>query len=140
MAFIKYLQDGQRYMKKWPRHSVVAAFTETRVIPATRIAITMMPALAVLNLLVQWQFHNQQWTTAAFISSLFLLMLPIQGLYWLGHRSNKPLPPPLLHWYQELQRKLKVAPAQQGKPGSTTYMDLAILLRKVLAELPPDEH
>jgi len=136
---LKYLKDGQVYMNKWPHHAVVAAFKETRVIPATRLAIRMMPAVAVVNLLIQWQFHQQTFTVMAVTTSLFLLMLPIQGLYWLGARANQKLPPPILHWYRELQQKLKVKPARLAQPNEVNYMDLAILLRKVLAELPPDE-
>lgn len=138
---LRLLKLGQKYADKWPKHAIVAAFTESKVVPATRIAITYMPAFAVINLLVQWQVNGQEWTPQAIATSLFLLMLPLQGLYWLGARAEKPLPPRLRHWYQDLQQKLKQAnrptPSAAGEP---TYMDLVIVLRKALAELPPDEH
>jgi len=140
MGLIQCLKDGQRYAERWPRHAVVAAFTESKVIPATTIATKMMPAFAVINLLVQWQFHGQDFTPTSVATSLFMLMLPLQGLYWLGKRAREPLTPQLQVWYQDLAKKLKQSdPNAAIREGKVTYMDLALLLRKILAILPPDE-
>ena len=141
MALIKILKDGQRYAERWPKHAVVAAFKESQIVPATRIGMTMMPAFAVINLMVQWQFNQQSFTPLAIAASLFLLSLPLQGLYWLGLRSRRELPPQLLSWYQELAKKLRQSRSDlRVKTEQVTYMDLALLLRKVLSILPPEDH
>lgn len=134
-SFWQVFRQGQTYARIWPRHAVVAAMTETRVVPAVSIAAKMMPAAAVLSFLVQWQTFGQALLPQATVTSIFLLSLPLQGWYWLGRRSEAPLPPQLLRWYQDLAAKLKVK--GQGEP---TYMDLARILRKALNELPPDQH
>lgn len=129
------LQSGQKYAALWPHHSVVAAMTETRVVPAVKFAAKFMPALAVINFLVQWQWQDEALLPQAIVTSLFLLSLPLQGWYWLGRRALSPLDPRLKHWYLELTKKLKMQP--QAKP---IRMDLARVLRRALDELPPDEH
>src|SRR5690554_383658 len=134
MHIFKTLKDGQAYAKLWPRHAVVAAMTESRVVPAVAFAARWMPALAVINLVVQLQWQGEQLLPQALVTSLFLLSMPIQGWYWLGRRANAPLNPRLQHWYNDLAQKLTVQP--QRKP---TYMHLVKLLRKALHELPPDQ-
>jgi uncharacterized protein len=129
----KLFKDGQHYAKIWPHHSVVAAMTESRVVPAVNFTARWMPALAMVNFMVQWQWLLP--ISQIIVTSLFLLSLPLQGWYWLGARANAELPVSLLHWYHELATKLKVQP--QAKP---IYFDLARLLRKALKELPPEEH
>jgi Uncharacterized protein conserved in bacteria len=135
MNLFKLLKDGQHYASIWPRHAVVAAMTETRVVPAVQFTARWMPALAVINLAVQWQWQGQLLVPQALVTSLFLLSLPFQGWYWLGRRANTKLDPRLRHWYGDLAKKLKVQPHAQP-----TYMHLAKILRKALQELPPDEH
>lgn len=135
MGIFSTLKAGQQYAKLWPRHAVVAAMTETRVIPAVAFAAKWMPAVAVINLAVQWQWQGEQLLPQALVTSLFLLSMPLQGWYWLGRRANSVLPPRLQRWYQELATKLRIQP--EPKP---TYMQLAKILRKALQELPPEEH
>lgn len=137
------LRRGQRYLTAWPQHAVVAAFTETKMVPLTKLATRAMPAAAVVNLLVQWQSAGQQFTPIAIATSLFMLMLPVQCLYWFGQRAATALTPQLQAWYLELDRKLSQAGAKSPRPPlkqTPTYFDLAKLLRRVLDELPPDQH
>lgn len=49
----------------------------------------------------------------------------MQGLWWLGKRSITPLPPTLLHWFQEVRLKLEEA-GQAIVPceGSPTYQGI----------------
>ena len=57
-------------------------------------------------------------------------------------RSRQPLKPMLRSWYKELRDKLRkqgVECQPQGEKGPE-YMDLAIILRKALETLPPEEH
>ncbi len=61
----------------------------------------------------------------------FILGLPIQGLYWLGKRSQLFLPPQLLSWYAEIQSKLQGRRHTESTSGhQPRYMDLALLLSK----------
>ncbi|RUO79198.1 terminus macrodomain insulation protein YfbV [Pseudidiomarina taiwanensis] len=135
MGFIATLKKGQHYASIWPKHAVVAAMTEATVVPATAFAAKVMPAAAVLNLLVQWQLQSAQLQPLAWGASLFLLSLPLQGWYWLGKRSQTKLPPHLAHWYRELAAKLELRPRPEG-----TYLDLIKMVRRALEQLPPDQH
>lgn len=59
----------------------------------------------------------------------FIMGLPVQGLYWLGKRSQTLLPQQLLPWYVEIKNKLQGA---RSKDNTTfqqpSYQDLALLL------------
>ena len=60
---------------------------------------------------------------------MFLLGLPIQGLYWLGKRSTILLPNQLLAWYAAIQHKLNGHSQEQGiSLYRPSYFDLALLL------------
>ncbi len=62
---------------------------------------------------------------------LFLLGLPVQGLYWLGKRSRELLPQRLLSWYSAIQEKLYGKHSEQSIMQSCpSYLDLAVLLSK----------
>lgn len=134
-SIFQIFQDGQRYAHIWPRHAVVAAMTESVVVPAVNFAARWLPPVAVINFVVQWQWQGESLLPQAIVTSLFILSLPLQGWYWLGRRANTQLTPQLKHWYQQLASKLKMEPRKQPN-----YMDLAVMLRKALRELPPDEH
>ena len=131
----KLLKDGQAYAKVWPRHAVVAAMVETRVVPAVAFAAKWAPAIAIINLAVQWQWQGEHLLPQALVTSLFILSFPFQGWFWLGRRANTQLDPRLAHWYRDLAAKLSTQP--HSKP---TYMHLAKILRKALQELPPEQH
>jgi len=134
-SFWQSFKDGQAYAAIWPKHSVVAAMTESRVVPAVRLAARWMPALAVLNFVLQWQLQGLAMQPQGIVTSLFMLSLPFQGWYWLGKRANSKLDARLQHWYLDLAQKLQVQPRPEPR-----YMDLAKLIRKALQELPPDQH
>lgn len=135
LSLWQVFKTGHQYAAIWPHHAVVAAMTETRVVPAVQFAAKWMPAVAVVNFIVQYQWLGNGMLPQALVSSLFLLSLPLQGWYWLGRRAVSKLDPRLQHWYLELAQKLAIQP--RPKP---TRMDLARLLRKALQELPPEEH
>lgn len=135
MSLLKTFRMGQEYAKVWPRHAVVAAMTESRVVPAVKFAERWVPAVAILNFFVQWEWLGSQGLAQVVVTSLFLLSIPLQGWYWLGQRAQAPLDPKLHHWYRDLAVKLAVQP--QAKP---THLMLAKLIRKALQELPPDQH
>ena len=51
------LQQGRHYMTLWPRRPELnSMFPENRVIKATEFALKVIPALAVLSVMLQFQF------------------------------------------------------------------------------------
>ena len=140
--FLKVISEGREYAKTWPHHSVTAAFTESRVIPVTRLGERWTPAVAVLNAALFYQFMPTEQLAQGMLLSLIMLSLPLQGLYWLGWRARQPLSLRLRAWYKELQDKLKAS----GKPcypqgaSGPDYYDLAVIVRQALDTLPPHQH
>ena len=84
------LKDGQKYMDLWPvRKELNAIFPEQRIIKATRFGVKVMPAIAAISVLTQMVFNNYQAMPQAVVMALFAISLPLQGMWWLGNRSNK---------------------------------------------------
>lgn len=135
MSLLKTFAQGQHYASLWPRHAIVAALPEATVVPAVAFAARWMPALAVVNFLVQFNWQGSAMIPQAIVTSLFLLSIPLQGWYWLGKRAHTQLPPRLQQWYLELMAKLALRPHERA-----TYLALVIALNKALRELPPDQH
>ena len=139
----KTIKRGAEYQKLWPQHAVVGNLLESKVIPATKLVAKILPAAAVVNFYVQWQYLGAEFLPQIIAASLFLLVLPVQGYFWLGKRSYHMLPPALNSWYFELQHKLNAAGEDIRLPGhrkGPCYIDLARVLRKALAILPPEQH
>ncbi|RUO31824.1 DUF412 domain-containing protein [Aliidiomarina sedimenti] len=140
---MKVFANGWRYMKLWPNHAVVGALPEAQIIPLTRLVSWMLPAAAVTNFGVQWFWLGTEHLPMIIMASMFLLLLPLQGYYWLGKRAYSELPLNLRGWYFELQSKLQVAGQDVRLPShrpGPCYIDLALILRKALSELPPDQY
>ncbi|MCH8501988.1 MAG: DUF412 domain-containing protein [Aliidiomarina sp.] len=139
----KTFKNGLDYMKIWPNHAVVGNLPESRVIPALKLGVKVIPVAAVANFYVQFQYLGADYLPQIIATTLFLLLLPLQGYYWLGKRSYRLLPPPLKSWFLDLQYKLNQAGEDIRLPGhrpGPAYIDLARVLRKALAVLPPEEH
>ncbi|WP_194755456.1 terminus macrodomain insulation protein YfbV [Aliidiomarina indica] len=138
----KSVRRGIKYMKVWPNHAVVGNMTEAKVIPATRLGARVLPIAAVANFFVQFQYLGMDYLPQIIGASLFILLLPLQGYYWLGQRAYRELPPPLKHWYFELKQKLNDSGEDirlpSHRPGPC-YIDLARVLRTALTVLPPEE-
>jgi uncharacterized membrane protein YfbV (UPF0208 family) len=66
----------------------------------------------------------------------FFLSMPMQGLLWLGKRSNQTLPPQLRHWYQEILTKMRAQGcAVQNPQHKPRYRELARLLKTAFEDL-----
>lgn len=103
-------RDGQKYITEWPvRKELAPMFPENRVIRTTQFAIKVMPAIAVISVLMQMVFNNQGALPQVMVIALFALSLPLQGLWWLGKRRETRLPPSLAGWYRELHEKIVTA-------------------------------
>mmetsp|Transcript_8001 Transcript_8001/g.26662 ORF Transcript_8001/g.26662 Transcript_8001/m.26662 type:complete len:102 (+) Transcript_8001:432-737(+) len=98
-SVITMLKDGQHYMKTWPvKKELYAYFPECRVVAATRFAIKTMPPAAILSCALLLQNMGTDYIPQTITIGAFFLSIPLQGLLWLGHRSNQYLPPQLNSW------------------------------------------
>ncbi len=131
----KVFQRGQTYMKTWPEEKRLSLiFPENRVITATRFATRFMPPIAIFTL--TWQIAMSGQLGPAVATALFACSLPMQGLWWLGKRAMKPLPPALLKWFYEVRDKLSEAGlALAPVDGTPNYQSLAELLKRAFKQL-----
>ncbi len=137
VGLIHSLKDGQNYMEIWPvRKELSAVFPEQRIIKATRFGIKVMPAVAAISVLTQMAFNNYGALPQSIIVALFALSLPLQGIWWLGTRSNTKLPPSLASWYRELHQKI-VESGFALEPIKTKprYKELAVILNRAFRQL-----
>lgn len=123
-------------MQTWPMQpQLYGLFPECRVIAATKMAMRLMPPLAVLSTLLMYKAAGSDLPQALTIG-LFMLSLPMQGLMWLGYRSRQPLPPSLRSWYLDIQVKMRSqgcsTPVVNGQPK---YQQLAQLLKNAFSQL-----
>ncbi|MBT1449374.1 DUF412 family protein [Glaciecola sp. XM2] len=133
----KYIKDGREYMRIWPMEKqLYSLFPECRIITATKFGMQVMPPIAVLMVALQLHYLGIEHLPQALTIGVFFFSLPLQGLYWLGNRSNQPLPPAMLNWYKDIYLKMQ----QQGcalesispKPR---FKELGKLLRTAFKEL-----
>nr|WP_086941041.1 terminus macrodomain insulation protein YfbV [Thaumasiovibrio occultus] len=130
-------RKGQDYMAVWPmRKELGSLFPENRYITATRFGMRVMPAVAVLSVLTQMVFNNHIGLPLAMVVALFALSMPLQGLYWLGQRSETRLPPSLAGWYRELHEKVvSEGGAVQPLKTQPRYRELAHVLNRAFNQL-----
>lgn len=131
------LRDGQKYMDIWPmRKELNAIFPDQRIIKATRFGVKVMPAIAAISLLTQMAFDNYQALPQAIVVALFALSMPLQGMWWLGNRSNTQLPPALASWYRELHQKIvETGFALEPLRSRPRYKELAQILNRAFRQL-----
>ncbi|MBE3653654.1 hypothetical protein BOO92_07510 [Vibrio navarrensis] len=131
------LRDGQKYMDIWPmRKELNAIFPDQRIIKATRFGVKVMPAIAAISLLTQMAFDNYQALPQAIVVALFALSMPLQGMWWLGNRSNTQLPPALASWYRELHHKIvETGFALEPLKSRPRYKELAQILNRAFRQL-----
>ena len=130
-SFFDVIKQGEKYLRHWPKQSVLnSLFIDSKVAVYTRTSLKVMPAfiflIVALNIILPNIFHWSPTLTFVF----FLCALPIQGLYWLGKRSQELLPNQLLPWYSAIQEKLYANRAEQIMQHRPSYWDLALLLKK----------
>lgn len=137
VGLVHSLRDGQKYMDTWPmRKELAVIFPEQRVIKATRFAIRVMPAIAAISVITQVAFQNQQALPQAVVVALFAMSLPLQGMWWLGNRANKQLPPSLASWYRELYQKIvESGGALEPMKAKPRYKELAKILNRAFRQL-----
>ena len=95
-----------------------------------------MPALGVMIMFIQIQLLGNEFIAQAVAMGLFFISLPIQGLLWLGHRSNQDLPPQIFAWYKEVYAKMQAQGCElQAVKAKPKFKELALLLRTAFKEL-----
>ena len=136
-SFLSLMQDGQRYMKLWPKQKALNSFLpEGKIIAATNLAIKSMPPLAIFSCALLLQVNGSVYLPQAITVALFFLSMPIQGIMWLGHRSNQVLPPGLLHWYKTAHAKLIAhGCAVEAITTRPKYSELAKLLKTAFNQM-----
>ncbi|WP_372430296.1 terminus macrodomain insulation protein YfbV [Vibrio alginolyticus] len=137
VGLIHSLKDGQNYMEIWPvRKELSAIFPEQRIIKVTRFGIKVMPAVAAISVLTQMAFNNYHALPQSIVVALFAISLPLQGIWWLGARSNTKLPPSLASWYRELHQKIvETGFALEPVKARPRYKELAIILNRAFRQL-----
>ena len=111
-------------------------FPECRIIAATKFGFKVMPALAVLTVAMQLYFIGTSQLPQALTLGVFFLSLPVQGLMWLGFRSQKVLSPAMKAWYQDIYVKMQQQGcALEGQKAQPRFQELASLLRTAFSEL-----
>ncbi len=136
-SFWQHFTHGQQYMDIWPmRKELMPIFPEYRYIKATKFAIRVMPAVAVISILSQMTFAHYSSMPQAMAVALFALSMPLQGLWWLGKRSRKVLPVSLASWYREIHDKIS-AEGHALPPVKKTprYKELAEVLNRAFKQL-----
>jgi hypothetical protein len=131
-SFFNVIRRGDCYLRTWPKQRVLnCLFIDSKIIFYTRLAIKLVPAfiflIVSLNIIFPVLFSGS--SNVTFI--MFLLGLPVQGLYWLGKRSKTLLPNQLLPWYSTIQEKLygnRRDVTQKVMQYHPCYQDLASLL------------
>ncbi|MCV2884264.1 DUF412 domain-containing protein [Aestuariibacter sp. AA17] len=131
------LRDGQDYMQLWPNQKALyALFPENRVIAATKLGIKVMPPIAIVVTAAFVSFYGVDFLPQALTLGLFFVSLPLQGLMWLGYRSQQPLPPSTRAWYADVHQKMLAEGCRvEAVKSRPRYKELAILLKTAFDEL-----
>ena len=131
MLLLSYLKKGYNYMKIWPtKNELDVIFIENKVINVTTFALFASPIIVLVSVFVCYFFYDNVLSSLIISQLLFVLSLPLQGLLWLGHRSQQPLPLSLVHWCHTIKEKMIIAGyyVQCFSCRNPTYQDMAILL------------
>lgn len=137
IQFTDILRQGQDYMKVWPmQKQLFSLFPDGQIIMATKFAINVMPALAVICAAVLINAYGMTYLPQALTIAIFFLSLPLQGILWLGYRANQPLPPAIRGWYREIHSKMREQGCSvQAAKSQPRYKELAKLLKTAFEEL-----
>ena len=95
-SFFSTLKQGQIYLQTWPLEAKLGIiFPENRIIKATKFAQKFMPFMAVFAVVWQQLYAKMDLIALAIaiLTALCALVMPLQGLYWLGKRAKSPLEP-----------------------------------------------
>ncbi|PKF61807.1 DUF412 domain-containing protein [Psychromonas sp. psych-6C06] len=130
-VFFDVVRRGDFYLKSWPTQKTLnCLFIDSKVAFYTRLSIKVVPLFVILIMSLNLFFPALLSWPSTVTVALFLMGLPVQGLYWLGKRANSFLPSQLLPWYMEIEKTLNNHVNQGGVMAKRPrYLDLALLLK-----------
>lgn len=105
------------------------SFPELKIINYIKTATKFLPPLIVG--LIVWQYYMNAQIAVTSITILFALSLPIQGIFWLGKRSQSPLPLNLVDCYNHIRTQLiskNVLAKSKKNDNKLTFEDFMNLL------------
>lgn len=141
MSIFKTFKQGDAYLKSWPKiKQLNSIFPEHRIIVSTEFAKKFTPFFAAFTICWQQIGAKGDMTSlaVAILTAIFALCLPFQGLYWLGKRSQTPLPYKSAKWFEQMALELKQKYDVRTDFAQTpTYQDLALLLTEAQKKFPP---
>lgn len=130
MNLVNIFKSGQLYMRICPQDKELAySFPEIKIINYIKTATKYLPPLVIALIVWQYYMHAQIAVTA--ITILFMLSLPIQGIFWLGKRSQSPLPLNLVDSYNHIKSRLiekKILVNDKNTTNKLTFEELMKLL------------
>lgn len=130
MNLVKIFKSGQTYMSICPQDRALAySFPELKIINYIKTATKFLPPLIVG--LIVWQYYMNAQIAVTSITILFALSLPIQGIFWLGKRSQSPLPLNLVDCYNHIRTQLiskNVLANSKKNDNKLTFEDFMNLL------------
>lgn len=129
--FFNIVRQGDFYLNNWPRQKTLnCLFVDSKVAFYTRLSIKVFPVFIILIIALNISFPDiLNWSATATLV-VFLLGLPLQGLYWLGNRSSSFLPNQLLPWYIAIHKTLNKSTTNGSIVAKRPrYLDLALLLK-----------
>ena len=130
MNLVKIFKAGQRYIDICPKdRALYYSFPELKVINYIKMTKKILPPIIIG--LILWQYYLPAQLAVTLITILFALSLPIQGILWLGYRSQSPLPLNLVDSYNRIKSQLiekKVLSPNRNPNEKLTFESLMKLL------------
>jgi uncharacterized protein len=130
MNLVKIFKAGQNYMAICPKDKALSySYPEIKIINHIKSAKKVLPPIIIA--LILWQYYLPAQLVVTIITILFALSLPIQGILWLGYRSQSPLPLNLVDSYNRIKLKLiekKVLSPNKNPNEKLTFESLIKLI------------
>ncbi|AWX13360.1 hypothetical protein CEP49_01760 [Mergibacter septicus] len=132
------LKNGRKYLKTWvlePRLGMI--FPENRIIKMTKFAQNLILPMILLTLGWQYFISGYQYLSSAAtsITIIILLLLPLQGYWWLGKRAVTPLPLTTSTWFHHIRQRLAEKETLPPASSPPNYQNLAEILAKASVRL-----
>ena len=118
------------------RKELALYFPEQRIVTLTRFLSQVMPPMAAISLAVQITFLGVEFAPQALAVAALFISIPFQLTIWLGMRSKEKLPPTLVAFYREIQKRMIEQGCEcRNISRKLRYEDLARLLKRAFDEV-----
>lgn len=126
MNLVNIFKSGKLYMRICPQDKELAySFPEIKIINYIKTATKYLPPLIIA--LIVWQYYMHTQIAVTVITILFMLSMPIQGIFWLGKRAQSPLPLNLVDSYNYIKSRLiekKILVNDKNTANKLTFEEL----------------